>query len=81
MGVVAVLGGIWEIVFFRADRARLAGHEVSREMPGSTGDRRPAAPSHWDVFNLGLVWRPYGHEMLTLLEHIGELRWIGSALG
>jgi len=73
MGAVAVLGGIWEIVFFRADRARLVRREGEPRDAGLRGgNRRPAAPSHWDAFNLGLVRRPYGHEMITRLEHIGE---------
>src|SRR6266487_4737845 len=65
MGAVAVLGGIWEIVFV-GDRvlrpAELARSHarVSREMPGSTaGTRRPTAPSHWDALSTGVS--PGGH--------------------
>src|SRR5690349_12356899 len=64
MGAVAVLGGIWEIVFCgqRVRPAELARSpaRVSREVPGSTaGTGRPAALSHWDALSAGVS--PGGH--------------------
>ena len=77
VGVVAVLGGIWEIVFCApvlgpAEFARSLAR-VSREMSGST-----AGPEAYGLvalgrdFNRSLARRPYGHDMITRLEHIGD---------
>jgi hypothetical protein len=74
MGAVAVLGGIWEIVFFLPGRARPVGTaRVSWEMPGSR--REPEACrilASGMRLNGGIARWPYGHEMITLPEHIGE---------
>jgi hypothetical protein len=64
MGAVAVLGGIWEIVFcgqhVRPAELARSPARVSREMPGSTaGTGRPTAPSHWDALSTGVS--PGGH--------------------
>jgi hypothetical protein len=74
MGVVAVLGGIWEIVFFRADRARPVGPaRVSRETPGSTAGTGGLPHRRIGMrMNEGIAQWPCGHEMITLLEHSGE---------
>src|SRR6266576_1903691 len=54
MGAVAVLGGIWEIVFFRADGAHLVGREGQPIDAGPHGgNRRPAVPSHRDALSSG----------------------------
>src|SRR6266487_2603562 len=60
MGAVAVLGGIWEIVFCRSAELARSPAWVSREMPGSAaGTGRPTAPSHWDALSTGVS--PGGH--------------------
>src|SRR4029079_14437100 len=63
MGAVAVLGGIWEIVFSGivlwaswASRARPVAREGEPRDAGLHGGiRRPTAPLHWDAFRTG-VW-------------------------
>ena len=76
MGAVAVSGEIWEIVSFRADRA---GPVAPREgQPGGTAGLRGGKPEACGAvasgmrFQRGVAQWPYGHEMITLLEHIGE---------
>ena len=74
MGAVAVLGGIWEIVFYGPAELARSPARVSRETPGSTAETgRPTAPSHWDALSTGVSpLRPSGHEMITRLEPIGK---------
>jgi hypothetical protein len=77
MGVVVVLGGIWEIVSFRADRAGPVGSREGR--PGGNAGLRGGKPEVCGAvasgmrFQRGAARWPYGYEMITLLEHIGEL--------
>ena len=76
MGAVAVLGGIWEIVSFRADGAGSVGPREGQ--PGGDdglGGGKPeacGAVASGMRFQRGAARWPYGHEMITLLEHIGE---------
>ena len=73
MGVVAVLGGIWEIVFCGRQSSPGRPQRVSREMPGSTAE--PGGLQHrrtGRAFDRRRARRPCGHEMITRLEHVGE---------
>src|ERR1700745_2558575 len=60
MGAVAVLGGIWEIVFFRDDGAHLVGPRGSADRCRPHGGNRRLA-----------AWR-YKHEMIIRREHMSE---------
>jgi hypothetical protein len=75
MGTVAVLGGIWEIMSFRADGAGPVG---PRGSAGRQNGLRGGKPEACGAVASGMRFQrdaarwPYGHEMITLLEHIGE---------
>src|SRR6185437_12367324 len=79
VGAVAVLGGIWEIVFSRFSRADSRPSRparVSREVPGSMAGTEVgrAVASRGCAFNGGVARWPCGHEIIFLLERIGEVR-------
>jgi len=53
MGVVAVLGGIWEIVSVRQSGPTELAWSGREGQPGNVrlhGNRKPAVPSHCDAF-------------------------------
>ena len=81
MGAVAVLGGIWEIAYFRVGRAGQASPLEGQ--PGGTAGLRRGKPEACGAVASGMRFQrdaarwPYGHEMITLLEHIGE-PWHGK---
>ena len=76
MEAVVVLGGIWEIVSSRADRAGPVGPREGQ--PGGAAGLRGGKPEACGTVASGMRFQrdaaqwPYGHEMITLLEHIGE---------
>ena len=76
MGAVAVLGGIWEIVSFRAGGAGPVGPREGQ--PGGTAGAPRREPEACGAVASGMRFQrdaarwPYGHEMITLPEHIGE---------
>ena len=81
MGAVAVLGGIWEIVFCARSCLRPAASRarpVARERePGDAGLHGGNREAYGTValgrpFDRSLARRPCGREMITRLEHIGE---------
>ena len=60
MGAVAVLGGTWEIVFFWPTELASSAREGEPGDGGlDGGNRRPAAPSHWDMLSAAIS--PGGH--------------------
>jgi hypothetical protein len=78
MGAVAVLGGIWEIVFCGASCAGQQSSPVARgDEPGDAGLHGGNREAYGTValgraFNRSLARRPCGHEMITRVGHIGE---------
>ena len=73
MGAVAVLGGIWEIVFCGPAELARSPARVSREMPGSTAGTGGLPHRRIETrFQAGLARWPYKHEMIIRREHMSE---------